>query len=194
MEQGSRRRRLREEDAFTLVELLVAMVLALVLGAAIMSFLIVDIDQQNDVSSRAYSARQAESGLQALTRDLQNAMTSLTVNTTSTKSTLSFDLPTQGSDTTPTAVVWTCTNNGTCTRQAGSNAAVVEIEGVKSASFSPSSGTNPAYVGVSLLVEDLSQLDTTRTHAAAGTSCSNGSSSTSQCISLQTGVDLRNFS
>jgi hypothetical protein len=105
-------------------------------------------------------------------------------------------------------VTWTCpssaasaTNAGACTRQLGSGAAVARVTGVQSVTFSPvsSSGwsmslpaTNPAYIGITVELQLISQLDRTQpqTHIVRG---SNASGPSSNPLYIQTGVDLRNF-
>jgi type II secretory pathway pseudopilin PulG len=64
---------LRSEDGFTLVEVLVATIAALVLAGALMTFLITTIDQQNAVSSQSVATRQGEVGLAQFVRDFRDA-------------------------------------------------------------------------------------------------------------------------
>jgi prepilin-type N-terminal cleavage/methylation domain-containing protein len=197
------------EAGFTLIELLVAMAAALIVVIGPTLFIVTSIHQQNSISSRAVAARQAETGLERMVRDLREAMTqdasgnalSVTVsNPTTTTTAISFNIPTPGSATTPQPLVWTCPSSGatsaaSCTRKLGSTgSAKPVITGVNSATFSAvsSSGgsltlpaTNPGYVNISLSVRATSQLDTTQTHAATGDA---------NPILVQTGVDLRNLS
>jgi Tfp pilus assembly protein PilW len=198
---------LGDQRGVTLVELLFYIGLSLVVIVAPLYFVITSINQQNNVSSRTSAARQAEAGLEQMTRDLRQAMSqdgsgnalSVTVsNPTSATTAISFDIPTPGNVTSPQAVTWTCPSTGassvgTCTRKVGSGASEAEITGVSSVTFAPisSSGasmtlpaTNPAYVNVTLLAQATSQLDTTKTHSASGIA---------NPIKVQTGVDLRNF-
>jgi prepilin-type N-terminal cleavage/methylation domain-containing protein len=195
---------LRAEDGFTLIEILVAMVLALVVVAAPLLFLVTSTNQQNLTASRASASRQAETGLELMARDLREAMSqdaagntyTVTVsNPTSSTTAVSFTIPTPGSTLTQT-VTWTCPSTGastvgTCTRAVGSSAAT-KIVGVNSVTFSPlsSSGTaltfpatNPSYLGIALSVQVTSQLDNSQTRAAQGTS---------NPVLVQTGIDLRN--
>lgn len=203
------------QEGFTLVELIVAMVLALIVVGAPLSFLIVSMNQQNAISSRTYAARQAQSGLEQLTRDLREAISTdttgasynVTVSSSGTQTSVSFEIPGGATGATGAygfvpdaaqAVTWTCPNAsattaGSCTRSVGGSARV-EISGVNSASFTPtgSSGaamtlpaTNPSYIGVALSIQATSQSGTTHSQAARGDS---------NPILVQGGVDLRNLS
>jgi prepilin-type N-terminal cleavage/methylation domain-containing protein len=190
------------EAGYTLIELLVAMAAALIVVIGPMLFILTSIHQQNAISSRAVAARQAETGLEQMVRDLREAMTqdasgnalSVTVsNPTTTTTAISFDIPTLGSPTTPRPIVWTCPSSGatsvaSCTRKLGaSGASKPAITGVNSATFSPIAAPDgsPVYLNISLSVRATSQLDTTQTHAATGDA---------NPILVQTGVDLRNLS
>jgi type IV pilus assembly protein PilW len=204
------RDRTREERGLTIVELLVAIVIGLVVAGGLMAWLITSIKQQNVVSSRSFAARQAQTGLEQLTRDLREAMSQDTAgntynvtvsNPTTSTTAIGFDIP--GTNDAATPITWTCpssgaTSAGYCTRAIGGTTRS-EIGGVKSATFSPlsSSGTaltltatNPSYIGISLSVQVTSQLDSTQvggayapTHTPAGAS---------NLIVVQGGVDLRN--
>src|SRR5581483_6674880 len=144
---------------------------------------------------------QPQVGLEQMVRDLRQAMSqdasgnalSVTVsNPTGATTALSFSIPTPGSVTTPQSITWTCPSTGastvaTCTRKIGSGASETEISGVKSVSFAPvnSSGTamslpatNPAFVGVTVVLQATSQLDRSHTQTASGDSAT---------IKLQTG-------
>jgi Tfp pilus assembly protein PilW len=157
----------------TLVELLVAMFAALLVIVIPVAWLVLSINHSNAASSRALSATQAETGLQALTRDLREASSTATFTWGASSALATFSIPTPGSPSTLESVTWTCSfPYGTCTRQVGSGAAVPEIGDVVSLSFAPtdSSGsalsspaTNPAYVGITLQVENASYLDRTQT-------------------------------
>lgn len=196
----------RREAGFTIVEILVVMAVGVIVIIGPLYFMIVSLRQQNVASSRTSAARGAETGLEQLTRDLRQAMSQdasgnalhVTVSSTSTTTSIAFDIPTPGSDTSPQAVTWTCPSTGaasagSCTRSLGSGSAKAEITGVNSAAVSPTSSagaamslpaTDPAYINVSLSVAATSQLDAGRTHTAAGIS---------QPVVVQTGIDLRNF-
>jgi hypothetical protein len=181
------------------------MTLSLVVIAGPLYFIVVSIRQQNAASSRTAAAHQAETGLEQLARDLRQAMSQdasgnplhVTVSQTATTTSISFDIPTPGSVTTPRAITWTCPSSGasapgSCTRALGSGSST-EIAGVNSITFSPTSSTggalalpatDPAYIGIAVSVQVTSQLDTGRTHATSGIS---------NPVLIQTGVDLRNF-
>jgi prepilin-type N-terminal cleavage/methylation domain-containing protein len=208
-------RRLRAQDGFTIVELVVAMALALVVVGAPLTFLIVSMKQQDSISSRAYAARQAQTALEQLTRDLREAISTdttgatynVTVSSSGAQTSISFEIPGGATGSTgvygfvPDAsqsVTWTCPNTsattaGNCTRALGGSSRV-EVTGINSATFSPTSSsgaamslpaTNPAYVGVALSVQASTQNGTTHSQAAAGDS---------NPILVQGGVDLRNLS
>lgn len=174
----SPRRRLatgaRDENGFTLVEMLASMVGALVLAGALMTFLVSSFRTQNGISSRSVSVRQAEVGFAQLTRDLREAQNLpdagktlsngsvvnddtpvvITYTTGSAAAfTATFYLPPTGGASPPTAgtqVTWRCTASsgttyGTCTRQVGAVTST-EITGVTSATITPtaSDGTTIA--------------------------------------------------
>jgi prepilin-type N-terminal cleavage/methylation domain-containing protein len=203
-----------QQHGFTLIELLVAMIIALVVVGAAMSFIIVSIDQENAISSRTIAARNAETALGQLARDLRQAMTQdatgtvkhVSITTTATTpptTTISFSVPVPGTpapgnNTTSQSVTWTCqgstTTPGTCKRQVGSGGNQIEIVGYESASFTDASGntltptiTDPAYLGVQLSLQVTSQLD--RTQYTATPHALRGSTNP---IVVQTGIDLRN--
>jgi prepilin-type N-terminal cleavage/methylation domain-containing protein len=195
------------ENGFTLIELLVAMALALFIGAAAMTFFVVTFEQQNDISSRTVATNQAEQGLEALVRDLREATTGLTISTSGTTTTMSFNIPAPGTaGVSSDAVVWTCTDNttvvGNCTRvltTSGGTITKTEIAGVQSLSLtayssndppavvSPvSNATNVSAVGITLDVQ-ITNYDLgygTKTTAASGDT---------NPIVLQTTADLQNF-
>jgi len=180
--------------------MLVAALLALVLVGGPLAFISFSANQQNTAASRAVAQRQAEAGIGQLTRDLREAQlisNSAGVNTTpvaltssATTATATFYLPTAGSTAAGSQVVWTCTTGGSCTRKLGTGAAVVEISGVTSVSFTGTSSTgsataaNPVYVSISVAVQVTSQLDAGQTHVASGVQ---------NPIILQDGVTLRNY-
>ncbi len=163
------RGRLTAQQGVTLVELLWYIILSLVVVVAPLYFIVTSIRQQNTVSSRTSAARQAESGLEQMVRDLRQAMS-------------------QDASGNPLSITVSNPTSGT-----GTGAAVSEITGIRSASFAPTSSsdssmtlpaTNPAYLSLALQVQAISQLDTTQTHTASGIN---------NLIQVQTGVDLRNF-
>lgn len=190
----------RREHGYTLAELVVVLALSLAVLAVPMTFIVISLTQSNQASSRTQAADEEEAGLAQLTRDLRQAVpgatTSLSWGSTSASVSMKTPVPGTGGGSTQ-QVTWSCsfsTPPGTCTRQAGSSAAVTEITGVKSVSFSPIdtsgttysssySGTSLAYVGITVQVLVISQLDTGRTHTVTGAS---------NPITLQDGVDLRN--
>jgi prepilin-type N-terminal cleavage/methylation domain-containing protein len=211
-----RGRRARDERGFTMVELLVAMVVALLVGGAGLTFMVVTFDQQNAISSRTAASRQAEQGLQQLVRDLRDAMpspNSVTVSTSPSDKTTSiaFSIPTLGSSSTAQAVTWTCpstavsgANIGTCYRavtpSGGSTTNKAAILGVQSVALSLSAtgspaitaATNPSFLDVTLSVQVTSHADSqvTPSKILRGP---NGTAPSTSVVVVQTGVDLRNF-
>jgi prepilin-type N-terminal cleavage/methylation domain-containing protein len=191
----------RGDQGYTLIEMLIATLLALVVVGGPLSYIAFSANQENTASSRAVAERQAEAGVGQLTRDLREAQlitNSAGVNTTpvaltSTASTAgaTFYLPTVASTAAGLQVVWTCTIGGTCTRKLGTGAAVIEIRGITSAAFAGTAASgsataaNPSYVSINVQVQVTSQLDTGGTHVAKGLQNS---------IVFQDGIALRNYS
>lgn len=200
-------RRLRSERGYSLIEAVVVMALAVLVVGAPLAFILLSLKQQNATSSRAVAATQEETGLQRLTRDLRQAVAntaSLTWSSTSATATMTIDTPGSGGGSTE-SVTWSCSfgNGGSCTRQVNSGTAVTELSNVESLSFSPldtsgnslggssspysatDSSSDPiAYVGITIQVLDLSQLDHTSapSHAVPGVS---------NAITVRDGVSLR---
>jgi type II secretory pathway pseudopilin PulG len=196
-----------------MIELLVAMAIALLVGGAGLTFMVVTFDQQNAISSRTAASRQAEQGLQQLVRDLREAMpspnsVSVTTNTGSQTTSITFDIPTPGNDTVGQQVSWTCPSTaapaaiiGTCSRSVnGSSTPKPEILGVQSMALSLSptgspavtAATNPSYLDVTLDVQVTSHADSqvTPTKILRGP---NATAPSTSAIVVQTGIDLRNF-
>lgn len=205
---GSIAKRLGGEEGVTLVELSVYVVLSLVILIGATTFIVDGFHQQNTVTSRTAASRTAEAGLQQLTHDLSDAITSVSASTSSTATTLSFYLPTPGNDTSGEAVTWTCTDGtsstvGTCARTLNGLTKTL-ITGVESLSLSPvsasgtnlslplSSATNVAYMGITLEVQILSQVNPNSPNLK-GKNVSDVPASTSP-ITVQAGADLENFS
>jgi prepilin-type N-terminal cleavage/methylation domain-containing protein len=195
-----RLRRLQAQAGYTLIELIIAMMLALVVVGGPLTFIVVSINQQNAVSSRSFAATQAETGLEQLTRDLRQIVPGTASSFTwsggsASTASASFTLPTPGTQGASTeSVSWTCTAGAACTRKINNGPAQQVIAGVTSASFAPLDGnggamsspaTSPAFVGVAIRVQETSQLDSTGASQVRGVT--NG-------VTLQDGVDLRNNS
>jgi hypothetical protein len=211
--QGSIAKRLGGAAGFTLVEMAVYVILSLAILTAAMTFIISGFHQQNTTASRTAASRTAEAGLQQLVRDLREAITSVSASTTSTTTSLSFNLPTPGNDTTGQAVTWTCTDNnastnavGTCTRALNGHTRT-EIVGVQSVSLSPvsstgaslalplSAATNVAYIGITLQVKIVSQVNPNTLKLANSTNRGVSAVPTNtNPITVQAGADLQNFS
>jgi Tfp pilus assembly protein PilW len=197
---GSTASRLRErlagERGVTLVELVTAMALAIVVIGAPLALMIVSLRQHDDVASRTDSVRQAEVGLNKLTRDLRQAdpTQAITLTWGSGAATASFSVVKPGTGAaTDQTVVWTCTANGSCTRKVGSGVAAVQIAHVVSTTFtsknatgatltSPTASANPpVYVGITISVQPVSQDSTSHTARPAGIKGP---------LTIETGVDL----
>jgi Tfp pilus assembly protein PilW len=200
------------ESGWTLVELLVVIALTVIVVGGPMTFIIVSLKQQNVSSSRAVAATQEQAGVQRLTRDLRQALSNTaSFSWSGSSASASFQIATPGTGgigqtETPETITWSCTfgNAGSCTRKVGSGTAVKEIANVVSLAFAPrdSLGTllggasspysatdatsDPiAYVGITVQVLDISQLDNTSSpsHAVAGVN---------NAITVTDGVGLRN--
>lgn len=192
----------RREDGYTLVELVIVAALALVVVGAPLTFVVVSLQQQNVGSSRVAAANQEEVAMARLTRDLRQVVpgstTTFTWSSTSASVTMTLPVPGSGGASTE-SVSWSCSPNaagtGTCTRAVNSGTAVVELSNARTVSFapvdsagnslggstSPYTATNPAYVGITFSVLDVSQLDRGATHAVQGVA---------HPITLQDGVEL----
>ncbi len=175
------RRLAREEDGFTLVELLVASVLGLiVVGAAVMMFT-AGIKSEPRAASRSAQIQQARTTMERVTRELRQG-SSVPTATTSQLSILTWvKSATCGGASSTTAiqcqVTYTCT--GACMRTernpdgTGSGPAEQVVSGLSGSpvfSYTPSAA-EPAHVGVTLQFP-----------AGGG----------EDAISLQDGVTLRN--
>jgi prepilin-type N-terminal cleavage/methylation domain-containing protein len=190
------------ESGFSLIELLVAMALSLVVGAAAITFMVFTFNEQNIVTSRTVATTQAAGGLEQLVRDLREAMTSVTISTTGGSTSISFQIPTPTTGS-GEAVAWSCpsstaTSVGPCTRALNGGSARTVITGVQSmvltpvyggTATTPSNATDIASVGMTLTVRitsyGLASSNGTVTTAATGTA--------NAPIVLQATADLRNF-
>jgi prepilin-type N-terminal cleavage/methylation domain-containing protein len=193
--------RLSGERGYTLIELVIVMALSVVVVGGPMSFIVVSLNQQNVASSRSAAVEQASVGLSRLTRDIRQVVPGTTSTFTwgsgSSSATATMTLPVPGTGGASTEqVVWTCsfsTPPGTCTRAVNGGTAVRELSGVDAVSFAPLSdqgvalstpASNPAYVGITLKVLAINQLD-------PGQNQTNTTSYIRNPITLQDGVDLR---
>jgi hypothetical protein len=187
----------RSERGFSEVELVVTILVALLVIVIPLTWIVLSIRQSNQASSRALSSTQAEAGLLQLTRDLREVSPGTTATftwDTNSGASATFSLPTPGNPGTPEAITWTCTfgNAGTCTRQVGNGPQSPQIRNVLQLSFAPADGsgnalpspaTNPAYVGITVQVQNTSALDPTETHTTPNQT---------QRITLADGAYLRN--
>lgn len=186
----------------TMVELMVALMAGLLVIVIPLVFIVTSIRESNGANSRALSATQAETGLLALTRDLREASSTATFTWGSSSASATFSIPTPGNPSAPEAVSWSCAfNGGTCTRQVGTGAAIPEIKNVASIAFAPtdstgnalsSPATNPAYVGVTVEVQNASSLDRTPVTTTGGLAGARSGYVSTQPITLTDGAYLRN--
>lgn len=147
------------------------LVVALVVIVIPLAWIIVSIHQSNSTASRALSATAAETGLLQLTRDLREASPTSTFTWDAAGAAATFSIPIPGAPSTTEPVTWSCSfGGGICTRRVGGGTAVPEIKNVISLSFAPtdangnalaSPATNPAYVGITLQVQNASSLNRT---------------------------------
>jgi prepilin-type N-terminal cleavage/methylation domain-containing protein len=197
LREAWKRRRPTSEQGFTLIELLVTMMMSLIVLGVPMIWVMTSLTQENVTASRALSASQAEAGLSQLTRDLREVVPGTTATSTlawgSTGATATLILPagTQGSST--ETVSWTCSfgSGGSCVRQVGSGVKTIMIRNVESLTFAPvdasgsplvSTAQNPAYVGITLTVQDTNINNSTQSAPEAG----------AKPIVLADGADLAN--
>lgn len=190
----------RDERGMTMVDLMVALMAGLLVIVIPLVFIVTSIRQSNGASSRALSATQAETGLLALTRDLREASSTATFTWGVSSATATFSIPTPGNPSTTESVTWSCSfGGGSCTRQAGTGAAIPEINDVVGLSFAPtdsggnklsSPATNPAYVGVTVEVQNASSLD--RTTVTTGSQGAQAGYASTKPITLTDGAYLRN--
>jgi Tfp pilus assembly protein PilV len=210
-------RKLRCERGVTLVELLIAMVMALLVVGVPTFWIAAGMRQENLAASRSSSAVQAEVGLARLIHDLRQVAPSTTTTFTWTapagsgSASVAFTIPVAGTQgATTQSVTWSCSfgNTGTCSRQVCTispvvcSTAVQQISNVWFVSFDPTdangnhlasgSTTQAAYVAIQIQVLDTSQLDRTRSHQALQAVPS--STYNLKRIVLQGGVDLRSNS
>jgi type IV pilus assembly protein PilW len=200
-----------DDPGFTLIEVLLAVSVAVVMLGAASSFILTSLRQSNAASSRTVAARQAEVLLSRLTREVREAQyiedtatgndtTPVNVTYGGGSSSISFYMPKTGSSSAGTKVTWSCTAEGSCTRSTEAGGTVTMLTGVKSATFTPlsASGTelasgagvasSPSYptsIRLMLSVKDISQQDRTQSHTVEAVK---------NAITVQDGVDLRNYS
>jgi Tfp pilus assembly protein PilW len=199
---GGRGRQLRSELGFTTFELMVALSAALVVIVIPLVFMVTSIRQSNGATSRALSTTQAETGLLALTRDLREASSTATFTWGASSATATFSIPTPGDPSSPESITWSCTfGGGSCTRQVGTSAAIPEIKNVVGLTFAPtdsggnalsSPATNPAYVGVTVEVQNASSLDRTQVTTTGGLQGAQSGYVSTKPITLTDGAYLRN--
>jgi type IV pilus assembly protein PilW len=210
--------RLRTEQGFTLIELMVTISLSLLIGAAALTFIIFTFDQQNSINSRMTANSDAEAGLEALVRDLREAMTSVSISTTGSSTSIVFSIPTPGNDATGESVTWTCPStaepstyfSGSCTRSLGGTTRT-EVQGVQSMLFTPTYGgaattptnaTDIASVAMKLTVQITSNELSSNANATAilptdgggsPTSSTTGATAPTAPFVLNATADLRSF-
>jgi Tfp pilus assembly protein PilV len=199
--------RLAREEGFTMIEVLITLPLAMVVAVGLMWLTITSLHQGDAADSRASSTIQAQVGLNRLTQDLSEAIAAnnVTMSQTASSVTVTFDIPDPSNADAAEAVTWTCPYSaapaaslfGSCTRKVGSGSTMTEITGIESAAFAPLSASGsaialtstptayaPAYIGITLDLAVVSQLNPKQTTTVQGVSTP---------IVVQGGVDLRNF-
>lgn len=204
----------RDERGFTLIELLLYAVLSVVVVGAAIMVISLSFHQQNSIESRSVASDQAEAGLQQLTQDLRNAVSTdangntkgLTIASSGATTSVSFYIPVQNSPTTLQQVTWSCPNTtatgvSNCTRTIGTSVRN-EIIGVQSMAFTPYNQSNPpsAIAGSlsnSTSVSSMAMTLTVRVENygvdSHGTVTTAVPGTTSNPIVLQAQADLRNF-
>jgi prepilin-type N-terminal cleavage/methylation domain-containing protein len=201
-------RRLSSEQGYSLIELLVAMIVALIVCAAAVTFMAITSDEQDEISGRALAASRAETGLEQMVMDLRDSLTGVSLTASSGTATLTLSIPkpnsqTTGGDTGET-VTWTCTGStttttGTCQRALQGAYTKTEISGVSSISFTPkysgtatttTNATDIASMAIQLSVLPVSQINPSKSIAGTQTTSLNV---TSKPIVLNATADLRNF-
>jgi type II secretory pathway pseudopilin PulG len=185
----------------TLVELMVAIPLAIIVAGIPLGLLLLAIGGQDQTASRSVATRQAETGLEQLTRDLREA-SAATITSSANGLSATATLLTPVRTATPSLtslpaaqqVVWQCTAGATCTRQVAGGVRVPRIQGVVTACFDVSptnncstsvSASNPSYLYLNLQARVTSQLPNASGSAARGVT---------NAVTIRDGVDLRNFS
>jgi prepilin-type N-terminal cleavage/methylation domain-containing protein len=154
----SRRSRLRSQAGFTLVELIVAMPLALIVIFAAYGALAESQRSQNESRIRAEALRQQQVGLERMTRELRHA----TVFQFLTSQIVEFDGFVRSSGTTVVRRVrYDCSSGSHCMRHEGPSGGPVDATGVQLIDalvnpdvFAPEPNfLNPRYVAVAATVQ-----------------------------------------
>lgn len=154
-------RRVRsDEGGWTLIELLLVCVIAIVVVGVPLDLSTQAVVSQNASTSRSAATARTEVGVAKLLHDLRHALHTSTV--TSTGATLTLPIRSAAGGSTPTTqqVTWACTANASCTRQVGAGTAETVIPYVQSATFAATSAagtvgvpaTDPAYVSLTISV------------------------------------------
>jgi hypothetical protein len=185
----------------TLVELVVAIPLAILVAGIPLALLLLATTGQDQTVSRSVATRQAETGLEQLTRDLREASAATIASSANgLNATATLQVPVRTATPSLTSlpptqqVVWQCTAGATCTRQVAGGVRVPRIQGVVTACFDVSAtnncgssvaASNPSYLYLSLQARVTSQLPNGSGSAARGVT---------NPVTVRDGVDLRNFS
>lgn len=139
------RRLLAEQGGFTLVELLVTLVIALVVFSAAMELLVVSMHKQKSTQARVDQLERAQLAESRLVRDLRQA-SGVTVTSATA---LAYTEPTTSGD---SSVVFSC-SSGTCTRTIGTVATTAIANVVNTDIFSGSpANTAPTAVTIKLTI------------------------------------------
>jgi type II secretory pathway pseudopilin PulG len=153
----------------TLIELLVAMVLALIVFAAAGQLMIVSFHSQSAASTRAQATATASTMMDRMTREIRQATTKTSTGTTTTAATIENATGTPATTggklvletavttgstglSTPKQVVYDCTSSNACTRSVAGGTATTVLTGISNGTsvFSASQSTNPTFINVTL--------------------------------------------
>jgi Tfp pilus assembly protein PilW len=170
----------RDQDGFTLTELLVATVLAfIVIGAAVTAFT-AGIRSQPGVSSRANQIQQARAAMERITRELRQGQGWASSLSSTTELSIVTYAPECG-EVTPCQVSYSCAG-GTCMRSVGDGPAVQAITGLSTGDiFTYQSSNSPP---VTAPTPTTNYVNVTLRYPAQGGD---------DAITLQDGVALRNW-
>lgn len=117
----------RGEAGFSLPELLLVMVLAIIVVGLPLTLAITTFTAQNESASRSATASRAQIGVDRLVRDLRQSV-SASITSTTSPAVAVLTIPTARTSNTapalpPTAVTWTCTPTASARGRWGAEAA-----------------------------------------------------------------------
>ncbi len=182
-----------DEGGWTLIELMIVCLIAIVVMGVPLTLSTQSVVSQNAATSRSAATNRTEVGIAKFLHDVRHAVTTTTVANTSATLTLPVRSATGGTTPLTQQVTWTCTPNGSCTRQIGTGSPQTVIPYVVSAAFAARSRTgtttmpqtDPAYVSLTVSV-----FVSNEQNAVARSTTLPGASRT---IEVTDGAALRNF-